>query len=241
MSGPSSHLALKAAARKCLPQAVGVSVTDPRANMRSVLPEEESAIRRAREPRAREFASGRFAARDAMSGFGLGGHPVPMSEDRAPVWPKGLTGSITHDDRACLAIAATSEAYCALGADLEPDVELPEELIGEICTHKERLWLRQQPFSAQGRYARMIFSAKECTYKCQYALSGEMLEFHDLEITFSSDKSRFNARFLRNASPFEAGRVLQGHCLIVSGHILTLMTLSAEECAQDKVVAEAAA
>lgn len=240
-SGPSSHLALKAAARKCLPRTIGVSVTDPRAKKRSVLSDEMSAIRRAREPRAREFASGRAAARDAMRGFGLGERSIPMGQDRAPVWPEGMTGSITHDDRACVAIAASLDSYRALGADLEPDIDFPEELVTEICTRKEQLWLRQQPFSARGRYARMIFSAKECTYKCQYVLTGEMLEFHDLEITFSSEKSRFNAYLLRAVAPFEKGQVLRGHCLMVSGHILTLMTLPAEAYASKTAFADAAA
>lgn len=227
-SGPSSYLALQSAARKVLPKAVGVSVVDPRVGRRPVLAEEAPAIARARDVRVREFSGGRAAARDAITGLGQKARPIPMGPDRAPIWPEGLTGSITHDDRACLAIAATRDLFAALGADLEPDEELPPELIAEICTPSERDWLAKQPFAQQGRIARMIFSAKECTYKCQYGLSGDMLEFHDLEIRFADGLSRFGARFLRSALPFVAGSVLQGHCLMVSGHILTLMTLSSQ-------------
>ena len=229
---PSSHRALQAAARNCLPRTIGVSVTDPRAKSRQVFPEEQQAVRRAREPRLREFANGRNAARGAMIGLGLDVRAVPMGQDRAPVWPEGLTGSITHDDTACVAIAATRQNFRALGADLEPDADLPSDLIPEICTKGEQDWLRQQSFSQQGRYARMIFSAKECTYKCQYALSGQMLEFQDLKITLSGDKSEFQARFLRAAPPFAVGTVLRGHCLIVSGHILTLMTLPNQQAGE---------
>lgn len=240
--GPSSHRALQAAARNCLPRNIGVSVTDPRAKTRQIFPEEQQAVRRAREPRLREFANGRHAARSAMLGLGMEARPVPMGQDRAPVWPEGLTGSITHDDSACVAIAATSQAFSALGADLEPDADLPPELIREVCTKGEQNWLRQQPFSEQGRYARMIFSAKECTYKCQYALSGQMLEFHDLKITLSDDKTEFQARFLRAAPPFSAGTILRGHCLIVSGHILTLMTLPKHQArAIDTAISKAVA
>ena len=225
--GPSSYLALQAAARKVLPKTIGVSVVDPRNAAQPVLPEEAVAIRKAREARVREFSGGRTAARGALHLVGQEPQPIPMGRDRAPVWPDGMTGSITHDDLACLAIATRTSLFSAVGADLEPDSDLPAELIPEICTQAEQDWLATHGYSQQARLARMIFSAKECSYKCQYTLSGEMLEFHDLEVRFSDDLQSFTTRFLRGAAPFVAGTELEGHCLAVSGHILTLMTLSA--------------
>ncbi|MER3484814.1 MAG: hypothetical protein C4345_01350, partial [Chloroflexota bacterium] len=38
---------------------------------------------------------------------------------RAPRWPTGIVGSITHSDTPCIVAVARHEAVCALGVDAE--------------------------------------------------------------------------------------------------------------------------
>ena len=50
-------------------------------------------------PRRRvEFATGRLCARRAMAALGHARVSIPRAQDRVPIWPDGIVGSITHTD-----------------------------------------------------------------------------------------------------------------------------------------------
>ena len=100
----------------------GVAVSEPVQGDLALWPDEAAAVARAIPKRRGEFAQGRSAARAAM---GLLGHPpmaIPAGSDRAPIWPKGLVGSITHTNGLCA--AALSQNAAALGIDAEQAVPL---------------------------------------------------------------------------------------------------------------------
>ena len=86
----------------------------------SLKPEEEPTVERAVERRRAEFSAGRQAARQAM-GRDVA---IPMAIDRSPVWPEGVTGSISHAGG--WAMAAVGEGM--IGLDLEVDADLPEDI-----------------------------------------------------------------------------------------------------------------
>ncbi len=62
----------------------------------ALLPEERQFLIKAVPKRIHEFAGGRACARAALSQIGYGGVAVLRGADRAPIWPAGATGSITH-------------------------------------------------------------------------------------------------------------------------------------------------
>jgi 4'-phosphopantetheinyl transferase EntD len=93
---------------------------------------------------------------------------VPAGADRAPRWPEGVVGSITHDGGLCLAIVGRSNAWQAIGIDLERDADLPPEITAQIATEAELSALAPLP---RGRAAARVFSAKEAAYKAQYPLT----------------------------------------------------------------------
>lgn len=221
---------MQTAVKRLLPDEVAVACSDPKAPGLPLFPQEAAAIRYARPARVMEFTAGRNAARTAMRANGLRPQPVPMGDDRAPIWPKGMVGSIAHDHALCLAVIGASHKFRSLSVDLEPDTDLPADILPEICSQPELTWLATQPAGHRGRLAKRIFSAKECAYKCQYPLTGEMLDFHDFAVVFSPDQSQFIARFQRPVGDFATGAGLHGHCLSLSGHILSLMTLTAAGC-----------
>src|SRR3979409_1002599 len=63
------------------------------AEVRSRLPQ---ALRHATQKRQREFLAGRWCAEEALQCLGAGSTHVAMAKDRAPIWPDGVVGSITH-------------------------------------------------------------------------------------------------------------------------------------------------
>ena len=136
---------LAAAVRDLFGPGVAVAAADPRAPATGLLPEETAPTGRMIEKRHREFAAGRRAARAAMTGLGLPAVAIPMGPDRAPVWPEGVTGSISHTDTHCLAAVARTGEVRALGLDLEPDMALEPALWPDICTGAELDWLEARP------------------------------------------------------------------------------------------------
>lgn len=176
--------------------------------------------------RRREFAAGRVAATQAMRALGLQPMPVRMAEDRSPVWPEGVVGSISHSrSLAAAAVARSAGSIRAVGLDIEEAEGLDAGLIGEICLGPERAWLEMQPLEDRGLLAKAIFSAKEAAYKCQYPLTRAMFGFEVIEIDLQMAQGRFFARFTDEVGPFRRGDVIRGKVGLGAGHIVSLAVL----------------
>lgn len=51
--------------------------------------------------RVREFATGRWCARQTLSKLGIVGFSPLADPSRAPIWPEGIAGTITHVNGFC--------------------------------------------------------------------------------------------------------------------------------------------
>jgi 4'-phosphopantetheinyl transferase EntD len=194
-----------------------MAIADMSANL---FPEERATLTRAVPRRIREFATGRECARQAMAKLGYPPAPIVAGADRAPCWPHGLVGSITHAAEHCAAaVARTGDGYHSLGLDLEPALALSPDLLETICLPAERTWLEAQPRSDREVFARAIFSAKECAYKVQYPLSRQVLEFYDLRLELDMQQGQFVAVFARDCPPFASGDEIVGGIRIERGHV----------------------
>jgi 4'-phosphopantetheinyl transferase EntD len=71
---------------------------------------------------------------------------------------------------------------------------------------------RRRPDAQQ--LATLIFSAKECGYKCQYPISRAVLDFSAMQIHLKLDHGLFHAIFLTRAGCFEPGDALPGRFAI---------------------------
>jgi 4'-phosphopantetheinyl transferase EntD len=143
------------------------------------------------------------------------------------VWPEGLVGSITHTDTWCaVAVARVADGFRALGLDIEPAEPIQSELLRIICLPEERAFLDEQPADQRGLLGRLVFSAKESAFKCQYGLSRAMFAYHGMRIDLDLPAQRFVAVFQRDAGPFAAGDELQGRFLVAEGYIVTAVALA---------------
>jgi 4'-phosphopantetheinyl transferase EntD len=212
-------IAVEAAARRLFPADVAVAALDPRAAHAGLLAGEAAAIAGAVDRRRREFAAGRIAARRAMAELGAAALPIPSGPDRAPMWPDGIVGSISHTATACVAAVARATVR-SLGIDVEPAVPLAPELVGTVCA-PELAWLDAQPAARRGLLATLIFSAKECAYKAQYPLTRTLLGFDAMRVELDPPAATWRAVFLRPVPPFAAGHALAGRLALADGLILT--------------------
>ena len=145
-------------------------------------PEEAVHLGNAVAVRRQEFAAGRLCARRVLAEFGILNFPLKAAEDRQPLWPANLVGSITHTDGFGAAVAADKESMAAVGIDSEVAGRVTPKLWRSICTPAEIRWLQTLPEAQQSAAATLIFAAKEAFYKCQYPLAGEWLSFHDATV-----------------------------------------------------------
>jgi enterobactin synthetase component D len=180
--------------------------------------------------RQAEYLAGRLCAREALRRL-TGQAQVPaVGADRAPQWPAGVVGSISHGHGWAAALVAHSSAWRGLGLDIEQPLASAraERLAAEILTPDE---LRQlQTLSAEQRAWRvtLTFSLKESLFKALYPLVLRRFYFHDAELLSCQDDGRAGLRLLIDLSAdWPAGSVLQGQFAECDGQLLSLVSIPA--------------
>ncbi|WP_172387095.1 4'-phosphopantetheinyl transferase [Streptomyces sp. MNP-20] len=134
--------------------------------------------------RREEFLAGRACAHRALAALGIpdaARRPVLRGPAREPLWPAGVTGSITHRGGYCAAAVAWRHTHAALGIDAELARALPPGVEPKVCTPAERRWLSAQP-PGQIPWNTLLFSAKESFHKAWFALTGQWLGPLDAEV-----------------------------------------------------------
>ncbi|MFM9847919.1 MAG: 4'-phosphopantetheinyl transferase [Hyphomicrobiaceae bacterium] len=181
-------------------------------------------------PRRRlEFATGRDCARRAMEALGHIKVALPRGQDRMPIWPADLVGSITHTDAwTAAAVARRADGFVAVGIDLEPAEPLPPDLWASICSAEEQANVAAISGMTPGLAARLVFCMKEAAFKCQFPLSSAMLEFADLATNLDTGSGTFAATYQRAACPFRIGDRLAGRFAVAAGHIASAVVVTSE-------------
>lgn len=209
------------------PEKVITVEADPEMIQGSLFPEESTFICNAITKRRKEFIAGRICARRALEKFGTKNFPLLMGSDRAPVWPSGIVGSISHTHRYCGVVIAQKTEIKSLGLDVEYFRFLERNFWKEICTQQELSWINSLSLNDQEKHFFLIFCAKECFYKCQYTISRQWLNFHDVEISVELDISEFEGRFLVSVGSFFAKNTcLKGKYLFDCNYVFTGMALT---------------
>ncbi len=185
-------------------------------------PDEQPFAAATSEPRRREFALGRACARHALARLGVSG-PVLRGDDRAPIWPRGVVGSLTHCDQLCAAAVAHRERVLSLGLDAELDSPLRERVAQRICTPDERAHLAELPEILPSGWEKLAFSAKESFYKAYYPVARSFLGFHDVGLRFDPEAQSFEVRLLRDDKP--GPRRASGRFALAPPHVITAVTL----------------
>ena len=157
-----------------LPPVVAVVVAAPADAEQPLLGDELHFVRNATDARRREFAAGRACARSALRRLGATEVAIPASDQRAPQWPAGVVGSITHCAGFTAAAVALRRDVAMLGIDAEPTGRLDDDVAEHVASRKER----ERAGDELGEDAApVIFSAKESIYKAWYPATGRWLDF----------------------------------------------------------------
>lgn len=181
------------------------------AHLDALFDEERAQIARAVDKRRAEYATARALARDAMAELGVADPharvPLLNADDRAPRWPAGVIGSITHTRGYCGVVVARPRADLrAIGIDVEVNEPVKPALFDKICSERELAWIAEVADTDQerGGLVKIFFSAKEAFYKAQYPLTQQYLGFHDVEMTLDLAHGRFEVELRKDAGRFAA-------------------------------------
>lgn len=148
--------------------------------------EELAAVRRAVTKRRNEFTAGRAMARAALARLGYSARPIPVGENREPLWPDGAVGSISHDGNLCIAVAALETNIALLGIDLTMRAPLEAEVVKMICTAEEAAAAQRSVERLEIDPYKLIFSIKESVYKCLFPVVREVFDFHCVSVTLDA-------------------------------------------------------
>lgn len=147
----------------------------------SLLPGEMDSFAKAVTKVRRSSGAARATARELFRQLGRGSDAISKGAAGAPIWPKGLVGSLAHDDEIAVAAIAERHDFSSLGIDVEPTEPLDAELFDVIATRAERQRIRND-----GVVGRLLFSVKEAVYKAVYPLDGTFLDHQDIEVWLDS-------------------------------------------------------
>lgn len=157
--------------------------------------------------RQAEFFFGRLAARRALvrADRALAQAQIPIGEARAPGWPRGMIGSISHTQGLAAAVATAAGPWRGIGIDLERvvDEKAAAALQAMAVDAAELAQLRalagSQPVNA---LLTTVFSAKESLFKGAYAAVGRYFDFSAARVvTLDPARGRLQLRLTETLCP----------------------------------------
>ncbi|WP_018023823.1 4'-phosphopantetheinyl transferase superfamily protein [Corynebacterium ulceribovis] len=183
-------------------------------------PLERALVSGAVDHRKAEFGDARWCAHRAIES--LTGRPsmtpILRGQRGMPMWPRGLVGSLTHTNGFRAAVVAPKNQMRAIGVDAELAEPLPEGVLGSISLPSERLNLHRAGVDCADR---LLFCAKEATYKAWFPLTNRWLGFEDAEIDLRPDGT-FTSYILARPTPVHH---IEGTWTIDDGYIITVATV----------------
>lgn len=185
-------------------------------------------LQRAVAKRKAEYLAGRLCAREALQqALGVGAVPG-TGEDRAPQWPSGSVGSITHSHGKAAAIVAPRHRFASLGLDLEqtmPD-DRAIKLTDQILTGHEQQRFAQALAEQPGDFLTLAFSLKETLFKALYPLTLKRFYFEHAELLEWTSEGMARVRLLTDLSQeWRNGQELTGQFVNRSGQLLSLIAI----------------
>jgi len=171
------------------------------------------------EKRLDMFRLGRHCARKALEASGHPSAELPIGPGRAPLWPPGYVGSITHTSEHALAAVAPLTEISGLGIDVEARGELEPAVRRLIC--------REDELPALGRLGEpdiadpLLFSAKESVFKCIWPTVRRYVDFRELALIFEPGTHAFRIA-TADRLPDSLCDSLRGSYRVSDAHIATL-------------------
>ena len=194
------------------------------------LPEEEPLIAKSVAKRRNEFITVRYCARQALGELGVQPVPILKGEKGEPCWPDGIVGSLTH----CEGYRGAAVGQTRRGALGGHRRRAARRAARRVCStpsacRRSAPNCRRCPTALH--WDRILFCAKEATYKAWFPLTQRWLGFEDAHITFDVDgtgaSGGFESRILIDPAAVSGPplQTLSGRWSVRDGLALTAIVL----------------
>ncbi|MEM6049308.1 4'-phosphopantetheinyl transferase superfamily protein [Erwinia sp. P7711] len=181
-------------------------------------------LNKAVRKRRAEYLASRALVRHALCR--LGSDPWILANDasRAPLWPAGFCGSLSHSTQEIALLLAKAESGKLLGVDCEQVMraETAEAMQENIITQQEKHLLMQSGLPFPDALT-LAFSLKESLYKALSPRLRKFMSFSEAEIVFCAPRAEKVLLRLTtsHSSEFPAGREFTGRVERTSSRILS--------------------
>lgn len=184
-------------------------------------------LTRAVPKRRAEFLAGRYLARQVLARLGVARFTLPRGQDRAPCWPQGICGALSHNTDVVLCAAhPDSERFSGVGVDVETIMPAAraQSLWSAIVSDEEYRWLltREMDFASA---LTLNFSAKESLFKALYPRVRRYFGFMDARMTrLDPVRQVFELALQTTLTPeYPAGRCFRGRYLLTARDVTTFL------------------
>lgn len=182
------------------------------------------ALKSAVTKRQADYLAGRCAASQLLKEAGCN-DAVPMGSDRAPVWPPGWCGSISHTEKWAIAILAPYRSHIKLGVDIEKlRPEVMQEIAATFTTARERELLATSSLPYENALL-IAFSAKESLFKALYPQVQHIFGFEAARLCeLNTNNNRFTLELTMALAPnLNVGYRTDGYYLMREDNVITLI------------------
>jgi enterobactin synthetase component D len=187
---------------------------------------------RAVPKRKAEYLAGRFCAKQALAKHSIENFVIKSDKNRAPLWPDGIKGAITHSNHNALVAVNNSPDVLGIGIDVESVMtdKTMNDVKEAIVKGDENRFLDMSPSipgTTAGTVVSLIFSIKESFFKAAYPSTGFYFDFDAVTVTvLDFDKKIFSLTVNQDLNPkIRPGMQYSGQFCFVGEQVLSLLVL----------------
>lgn len=176
--------------------------------------------------RKSEFLAGRFCAKQALAEYEIYDYTIYALRSRAPSWPKGYIGSISHTSNSAYSIVAKNIEYSGIGIDAEDILssQLVKDIGKIITTDSEFNFLHESPLEIEIAMT-LVFSAKESLFKALNPIVEMFFDFFAVKVIELSAKTFKLSLEIDLSSTYKKGHIFEGYYLINKAQVITIVTI----------------
>ena len=203
------------------PRDCAVAIRTEPGRISDLFDSEMACIRDAVPERQAEFAAGRACVRQALRSVGAPPYAILTDKFRAPVWPQGVIGSISHCPGLCVAVIAHRLMGNAVGVDVETNDRLKEGVRDAVATPDERHALDNLQRALRCDPLKLLFVIKEAVFKLYYPATRHFLDFQHARIRLDPETGAFEAELADSSAPSAIGlRRFSGRFGVTGGYLM---------------------
>lgn len=150
-----------------------------------------STLSKAVDSRKAEYLIGRYLAKTILKDFGLSFADIGIGRNRSPVWPSGISGSISHTSDMVMCAISNSESTRYIGIDIElPLCRSTAYSVSQQVLRKDEIPIALNCGLTFEFVVSLAFSAKETLFKAIHKDVGHYFGFEAVRITQLSVSTR---------------------------------------------------